>query len=212
MIGHLKRFKRGIDELKDLFKAESVQSSVSPYNIQPYVTPSSPSHSISNLSSSSQNLESTTHNEDTPTSDTQNVIHRIKKQEDQNSNSDSGIVLTNRASGNFNKMKHLLEKRMGIPVTGDIDIDDLEEDNEPTPCPTPPLEQSTRKGPPPIPKRAPSTILSNTDIPNDDTTDGPTGNTMFCNKLLCIMLIRIYTSNNFRDFYTRQCTTTSSCN
>lgn len=166
----MKRFKKGIEELNELLKAELGQPATSPY-IPPYALPSSPSHSISNLSSSSHDQTQLSSSEaDTILEHQQHVVRRVKKREDvgPGSSNDSGIGSQQsnpRASGNFNKMKHLLEKKMGIPITGEIDIDDDDEDNEETPCasPPPPIEQPAvvTKGPPPIPKRSSSTILSN---------------------------------------------------
>lgn len=129
---------------------------------------------------------------------------------------DSGIELSGankRRSVNFNKMKHLLEKNMGIPVTGEIELDDDEDNEEDTPRPSPPppvdpvpqsiappavpptsakewalstsnIDDNKSKvggAPPPIPRRAVSTVLTGKESPllqkrvmttSTDVTDG----------------------------------------
>ena len=205
--GHIKRFERGINELNELLKTETVTS---PYPSTNYSIPlpSSPSHSVSNLSSSSQNFESTrassiiTEPEGGVVRDTEVKLRAnsdVSKVSNNASSVDSGIeVAEKRKSVNFNKMKHLLEKRMGIPVTGELTVDD-ENDDEDTPCPSPPppvapsttkqtrplstnLSDKSKSGgpPPPIPRRAVSTVLMGKESPllqnqvmaNDSTDQG----------------------------------------
>ena len=140
----------------------------------------------------------------------------INKAPSNHSSMDSGIELSGankRRSVNFNKMKHLLEKNMGIPVTGEIELDDDEDNEEDTPRPSPPppvdpvpqsiapptvpptsakeralstsnIDDNKSKvggAPPPIPRRAVSTVLTGKESPllqkrvmstSADVTDG----------------------------------------
>lgn len=187
----MKRFRKGIEELTELLNAEQVPPS--PY-VQPYLLPSSPSHSISNLSSGSQNYETTrvsiaeseTPSEQEksgpPSVDKGGVAPKKKsfsiEGENHRLSQDSGVECGKRQSGNFNKMKHLLEKKMGIPVTGEIDLQDEDDDDENTPHPSPPLppqeNESSERKPPPIPKRSSSTTLTKgSSIIGYDMTDDP---------------------------------------
>ena len=188
----MKRFRKGIEELSELLNAEEPISS--PY-VQPYVSPSSPSHSISNLSSASQNYETTrvsiaeseTPSEQEksgpPSVDKGGVVPMKKlshiEGENHRLSQDSGVECGKRQSGNFNKMKHLLEKKMGIPVTGELDLqDEDDDDDENTPHPSPPLlpreNESAERKPPPIPKRSSSTTLTRgSSIRGDDMIDNP---------------------------------------
>lgn len=186
----MKRFRKGIEELTELLNAEQVTSS--PY-VQPYVLPSSPSHSISNMSSGSQNYETTRvsiaesetppeqEKSGQPSVDKGGVVSKKKsfdiERENNRLSQDSGVECGKRQSGNFNKMKHLLEKKMGIPVTGEVDLQD-EEDDENTPLSSPSLppqgSESSERKPPPIPKRSSSTTLTKaSSIKGYDTTDNP---------------------------------------
>ena len=149
----------------------------------------SPSHSTSNLSCASHGHERS----DPPLSFPQSEQPSVRLRErtppshkphpsDQtvtasvSSSQDSGIESNTaenikRQSGHFLKMKNKLEKRMGV----DKDEMSNEEDNV-----TPPSPVTMRpKGPPPVPKRSTSTVLSNaieTDhtatTTTSDATDG----------------------------------------
>ena len=223
-LGHIRRFERGILELNELLKTETVSS---PYPSTNYhiPTPSSPSHSVSNLSSSSQNFESTrassimTEPEGSIVRESE-VKFRASSDVSKVSNNapsvDSGIeVAERRKSVNFNKMKHLLEKRMGIPVTGELAVDDENDNDECTPCPSPsppvapPTAKQTRPistnlsdksksggPPPPVPRRAVSTVLTGKESPllqnqvmtnNDSTDQGNGGSLTVC---VCVYKIR----------------------
>ena len=183
----MKRFRKGIEELSELLNAE--QATSSPY-VQPYVSPSSPSHSISNLSSASQNYETTRASiaeSETPSEQEKSgggvvPMKKLSHIEGENHrlSQDSGVECSKRQSGNFNKMKHLLEKKMGIPVTGELDLqdDDDEDEDENTPHPSPPLlpqeNESSERKPPPIPKRSSATTLTRgSSIKGDDMIDNP---------------------------------------
>ena len=175
----MKRFKKGIDELTEMVGSEP--PTPSPY-IQSFThtLPCSPSHSISNLSSTSQNhdrnsvtetensnhMESHTINRDITA--TKPVVRNSRTEEPPlsvSSSQDSGIESTtsNLQSGNFNKMKRMLAKRMGID-RGEVE-EDQEESEDDTPVVTKTPVETKSRGPPPIPKRSTSTVLSSSDSP-----------------------------------------------
>ena len=147
---------------------------VSPYITQ-YNLPSSPSHSVSS---------SCSHGADVSKQD--NVVsHDLQENKEDNalkpvdpvpqtsvaSSEDSGIASvtdTGRVSGgSFSKMRQMLEKRMGGE---DVDESSDEEETKPVKTTTPPLlktssEKKIGSAPPPIPKRAVSTVLTSKDSP-----------------------------------------------
>ncbi len=124
----------------------------------------SSSHSNSNLSG----VSGQTGEVDTKRSPPRDMPTKPRPQEvplSVGSSVDSGIDNDKRQSGHFMKMKSMLEKRL-VGGTG--------EEEEETPLAPPPQEVRMRnKGPPPVPKRAVSTILSTVDMPTD-TVDTPT--------------------------------------
>ena len=176
----MKRFKKGIDELTEMVGSEP--PTPSPY-IQSFThtLPCSPSHSISNLSSTSQNhdrnsvtetensnhMESHINNRDITA--TKSVVRNSRTEEPPlsvSSSQDSGIESTtsNLQSGNFNKMKRMLAKRMGIDRS-EVEEEDQEESEDDTPVVTKRPVETKSRGPPPIPKRSTSTVLSSSDSP-----------------------------------------------
>lgn len=172
-VGHLKRFEKGITELQDMLKSD-VPSTVSPY-INQFNLPSSPSHSISSsCSHGADQISKHDVREKTPPKLADAVPPTsVASSEDSGiaSVTDSANVPSSRMSGNFSKMRLMLEKRMG----GEDVEDDDEEDNVDTkPADTgkttPPLvkansEKKMSSAPPPIPKRAMSTVLTTKDSP-----------------------------------------------
>ena len=155
--GHLKRLRKGIEELSDMFGTEP--PTPSPY-VPAYhnVGVVSSSHSNSNLSG----VSGQTGEVDTKRSPPRDLSIKPRPQEVPLS-VDSGI---DNDKKQFLKMKSVLEKKL-VGGTGE------EED---TPQATPPPEVRMRnKGPPPVPKRAVSTILSTVDTPTNDM-DTPTNN------------------------------------
>ena len=159
LLGHLKRLMKGIEELSDMLNSE--QPTPSPYiNSYTGVGVASPTHSVSSTNErrgSEPVVQLRNHPVDKPHPPSHSV----------SSSQDSGIDSNNtdkRQSGNFVKMKQMLEKRMGI------DKDDQQQEEEDSVDPLPPV-QLRNKGPPPVPKRSTSTTLS-TAI-NDNNTDGP---------------------------------------
>ncbi len=122
----------------------------------------SPTHSISSTNDKRENVtvDNNLHPVDNNLHPVDNDLHPVDKPHPSksiSSSQDSGIDSNNdkRQSGNFLKMKQMLEKQMGLE----------EQDQVP-----PVTVQLRNKGPPPIPKRAVSTTLS---VVNNDYIDGP---------------------------------------